>query len=90
MSLKCDFKELSKSMHCDNLLNKMQKGLYDKIIANQQILKTWKILIFFATKLKVQLSGTLKKHSEHKVSWFTETWLNNSETTLTQKAKSWN
>ena len=40
VSLKHNFEKLSESMHCDNLLNKMQKELYDKIVANQQISET--------------------------------------------------
>ena len=34
VSLEHNFEKLSENMCCDNLLNKMQKGLYDKIVVN--------------------------------------------------------
>ena len=65
----------------------MQKGLYDKIVVNQQISEIWEILISLAMKLEAQFPGALKKHNEHKTLQFTETQSSNSETTSTQKIK---
>ena len=89
-SLERDLEELSESMRRDNLLNKMQKGLYDKIIASQQIPETRETLISLATRLEAQLPGAPKEHSERKAPRSTETRSSNPETTSTQGAKSWN
>ena len=40
INLEHNLEKLLKSMHHNNLLNKMQKELYDKIVANQQISET--------------------------------------------------
>ena len=82
-NLECDLKKLLESMYCDNLLNKMQKGLYNKIIANQQIPEIWETLISLVTRLEVQLSDALKEHNECKASQSTEIQLSNPETTST-------
>ena len=67
-SLECDLEELLESMCCDNLLNKIQKKLYDKIIANQQISEIWETLISLATRLEMQLPDVSKKSLEHRIS----------------------
>ena len=76
--LKYDFEKLLESMRHNNLLNKMQKRLYDKIVANQQISETWETLIFFATRLKVQLPGISRESLEHRTLQPQEIHLSNS------------
>ena len=89
VSLECDFEELLKSMHHNNFLNKMQKKLYDRIVANQQILETWETLIFFATRLEMQLPGILREPFEHRISQPQEIHSNNSRTLSEAKFKNW-
>ena len=87
MSLEYDFEKLLKSMHCNNFLNKMQKRLYNKIVANQQILEISKILISLATKLKMQLSSILKESLKCRTLQSQKIYLANSGTPSETKFK---
>ena len=69
-----------KSMCCNNLLNKMQKELYNKIVASQQISKTWETLISLVTRLEVQLPGVSREPLEHRTSQSQKIYLDNSGT----------
>ena len=51
---------MSERMRRDNLLNKMQKEIYNKVVAGQQILETKEALIALAIRLEVQVPNTAK------------------------------
>ena len=89
VSLEYNFEELLKSMCHDNFLNKMQKELYDKIVANQQIPGIWKTLIFLATRLKAQLPGISREPFKHRTSQPQEIHSDNSGTSSETKFKNW-
>ena len=59
-SLERDLEEMSERMRRDNLLNKMQKELYERVIASHQIPETREALIALATRLEVQISIVTK------------------------------
>ena len=89
--MKQDFNMISKHICCDNFLNKLQKRLYDKIVANQQISETQKALITFAIRLKTQLSQALRKYLDCKALYqHTDNSLNHKNSSFTQRSKSSN
>ena len=55
-------------MLLDNLLNKMRKELYDKLVAQPQIPETRDALIALATRLEAQLLNTREERREHYIS----------------------
>ena len=65
----------------------MQKKLYDKIVANQQISGIQEILISLATKLKVQLPSISKEPLKHRTPQPQKIHSDNSETLSEAKSE---
>ena len=52
-------------MYCNNLLNKLQKDVYDHIITMQQVLNIWETFIALTIKLKPQISAVAKAQQKY-------------------------